>query len=249
MNGIMDIFKVVGAVVFLQFCSVNAEFPRYVISTLVGTNVGTRPLADGGPASTTNIKSTRGVWSDSTELVYFSDAGNKRVRIVNHNDTVTTFAGGFSGTNQEATAIIESGSDNYFPATSGVLATPQGLFGTTDGIIYITDSQVHCIRRVSAPEGLIVTIAGNGKGASDATKANGDGGPASSSQLKAPASIFVNTAGLIYFAENSNKIRMIDSTTGIISLIAGEKIPFAYNNNFLLNNESLSSFSSQAVDK
>jgi hypothetical protein len=92
---------------------------------------------------------------------------------------------------------------------AGALAAP--AFGST---VYIADSQNNRVRAVNS--GFIFTVAGNGVGSF-----GGDGGFATSANLKNPTGVAVSGTSL-YIADNqNNRIRMVNLTTGIISTVAG----------------------------
>jgi DNA-binding beta-propeller fold protein YncE len=123
-----------------------------------------------------------------------------------HAATISTFAGtgakGFAG---------DGG-----PASAALLSEPNGVARGPDGALYICDTGNHRIRKVT-PEGVIVTVAGNGQ-----RGWSGDGGPASEARLNSPYEVRFDPAGNVCWAErDSNTIRKLDVKTGLISTLAG----------------------------
>jgi sugar lactone lactonase YvrE len=118
---------------------------------------------------------------------------------------ITTYAGdgtyGFSG---------DGG-----PATSAMLAAPEGVAEDTAGNLFIADSWNSNVRKVT-PGGVISTVAGNGN-----PGYSGDGGPAASAMLNYPTGVAVDAAGNLFIADYGNdRIRMV-TPSGIISTVAG----------------------------
>jgi sugar lactone lactonase YvrE len=103
------------------------------------------------------------------------------------------------------------------PATKAKLNFPIGVAIDSAGNIYIADSRDNRIREVEAKTGIIVTVAGTG-----AAGFSGDGGPAIQAELNSPTGVAIDLAGNIYIADSkSNRIRLVNSATGIITTIAG----------------------------
>jgi len=107
----------------------------------------------------------------------------------------------------------------------GGLATNANLFGpysvALDGLgnYYIADSYNNRIRKVDAT-GIITTIAGNDTGGY-----NGDNIPAVSALIKHPAGIACDASGNVYFGDSqNNRVRKINTSTGIITTIAGNGV-------------------------
>src|SRR5215469_12945656 len=74
-------------------------------------------------------------------------------------------------------------------AVAAQLDQPEGLAAGADGSVYIADAGNHRIRKVT-PDGLIVTIAGNGH-----PGFNGDDGPAVAAQLNQPYGLALDAGG------------------------------------------------------
>ena len=94
---------------------------------------------------------------------------------------------------------------------------PSGMAIDDQGTLYIADTWNHRIRRVDPLTGMIHTIAGTGQ-----PKWTGDGGPAHSAALNEPVALVMNRKGKLYIADQTNnRVRMIDTLTGIITTVAG----------------------------
>jgi uncharacterized protein (TIGR03437 family) len=101
-------------------------------------------------------------------------------------------------------------------AISAQMAQPEGLAVAAGGSLYIADAANHRIRKVT-PDGLIVTIAGNGH-----PGFAGDGGPAAAAQLNQPYGLALDASGNLYVADYGNqRVRRIDGN-GIITTVAGD---------------------------
>jgi len=105
------------------------------------------------------------------------------------------------------------------PATSAqVFAANVALDGA--GNLYICETDTNRIRKVDT-NGIITTVAGTGNAGR-----TGDGGPATSAELDLPQGMAVDYAGNIYFADNFDYIRKVN-TAGVISTIAGDGSPIS----------------------
>ena len=82
---------------------------------------------------------------------------------------------------------------------------------------YITDSKLGIVRRVDATTGATTIVAGI-----DVPGMSGDGGPATSAQLRDPNGVAADAAGDLFIADSSNnRVRRVDATTGMITTVAG----------------------------
>jgi alpha-tubulin suppressor-like RCC1 family protein len=83
--------------------------------------------------------------------------------------------------------------------------------------LYISDTVHNVVRHVDLLTGDERVVVGNG-----APGFSGDGGPASSAQLKEPVGIVMDPAGNLFIADHgNNRIRRVDALTGRISTYAG----------------------------
>ncbi len=171
---------------------------------VISTAVGGAPN-DGGLAAQALLSHPTGVLRDSSGNTYVSDAADHRIRFINANGIIGTYAGngtsGFSG---------DSG-----PAASAQLYGPQQLAMDSAGNLYIADSLNFRIRRVDT-KGNITTYAGNG-----ASGYSGDGGPAASAAIGAPYGVALDANGNLYLSDVAhNVVRKVD-TSGNITTYAG----------------------------
>ncbi len=173
-----------------------------MVTSLIG-RYGTGYFGDGGPSTAGAINEPTGVAVDNSGNVYIADYGNNCVRKINSSGIITTLAGngitGYSG---------DGG-----PASVAQLANPFAVRTDLAGNVYISDNGNSCLRIVNT-SGIINTIAGTGNAGF-----SGDGGLATNAMLYEPQGIAINTAGNIFVADGSWRIRRIAG--GLISTYGG----------------------------
>jgi len=179
---------------------------------------------DGGPATQAMINRVDALAVDGAGNVYMADEKNNRVRKVDKNGVMTTFAGtgaaGFAG---------DGG-----PAAQAQLNAPTGVCTDTAGNVYINDISNFRVRKVS-PSGVISTVAGNGQGSS-VIGTNfgtlGDGGPATSASFSIVIRCATDRAGNLFVVDQgAHCVRRID-TGGTISTFAGRCVAAAATNGY-----------------
>jgi uncharacterized protein (TIGR03437 family) len=179
--------------------------PGGVITTFAGTGIAGFS-GDTGQAFGAQLNSPSAVAVDAGGNVYIADTLNSRIRKVLPSGVITTVAGGGS-------ALGDGG-----PATSAVLSLPHGVAVDPAGNLFISDTGTARIREVSAADGTISTVAGNGT-----VGYSGDAGPATSAQLNSPFGIAVDAADNVFIADSGNNvIRRVSG--GTIATIAGNGI-------------------------
>jgi uncharacterized protein (TIGR03437 family) len=158
-----------------------------MISTVAG--MGTAGYSgDNGPAVSAQIGNLAAVAVDAAGNVYVADGDNNRVRKVDSQGNITTFAGG-------GTSLADGAK-----ATDAALDVPISVAADDAGNVYIAEFGGNRVRVVSG-DGNIRTIAGNGLAGFD-----GDGGLATNASLNGPTDVKVDGHGNVYIADSLNSV-------------------------------------------
>jgi sugar lactone lactonase YvrE len=164
-------------------------------------------MGDGGPATQAALSGPTAVAVDAAGNILISDSGNNRIRMV---DAQTGIIATIAGTGAPA-----SGGDGG-PAISAGLYIPIGLAFDAAGNLFIGEERGGRVRRISAADGKITTIAGNGTMAFTP-----DFAPAASSSLNAPGFVGFDNSGNLLIAEmGAQRLRLVDSN-GLLHTVAG----------------------------
>ncbi len=190
--------------------------------TLIAGNSRAGFSGDGGPAVRAQLNAPQGLALDGAGNLYIADSLNNRVRMVDTNGVITTFAGnggvappGFWG---------DGG-----PATSANLHLPTGVAVDSSGKVYIAAASDNTVRVVTT-DGLINIFAGSGYpgyyGDYAATVAGTtttvtNVGTATIATLFNPQDVALGPNGSILIADAGNSaIRQVTSA-GVIYTISG----------------------------
>lgn len=173
------------------------------ITTVAGDGSTGEPTGDGGPAKKAHVRPDS-LAVDAAGNLYFGERFNERVRRIDPAGRITTVAG-----NGERGFSSDGG-----PATAARV-DPADVAVDSLGNLLIADAGANRIRKVT-PDGRITTVVGTGRVGS-----SGDGGPATSAELRSPDSIAVDRAGRLYIADDESRVRRVDPKTGLTSTVAG----------------------------
>ncbi len=169
------------------------------VSTLAGR--GVQGFEDGAGA-VAQFRYPEGIAVDRAGVVYVADSGNRRIRKILPDGTVSTLAG--SDVRGFADGV---GAVAHFYGPAGVCVD-------STGVVYVADTFNHRIRKI-LPDGTVSTLAGRGvQGFED--------GEGAAAEFYKPYGIVV-TRGVVYVADSGNNcIRMILSD-GTVSTVAGRE--------------------------
>ena len=197
------------------------------VSTLIGT--GTPGYSD------SQVNNPYGLVIRDGAL-YFCDLDNQRVRRLDLKERRTT---AIAGNGQRAYA------GDGGAATSGSLNMPHEIAFDSRGNLYIAERDNHVIRKIDGATGVMSTLAGTG-----VPGFSGDGGRASSAQLRQPHSIAVGPDGQLLVCDVGNhRIRAVDLSTEIIETIGGTGEPLSTPDGAPLNGSPLNGPRTMAIDR
>lgn len=190
-----------------------------VITTVAGSGElpsSGEPNGDGGPAIQAKFVRIEGIAIDGQGNLLITDSFAHRVRRVDSKTgIITTIAG--VGTRNGIPVFDGDGG----PATNANLDRPSAVAIDSFGNILIADTDNRRIRRIDAQTGIISTIAGNGT-----FEFGGDGGPALMAGLSVPINITVDGLSNLYITDPfQSRIRRVNTSTGIITTVAGNGTP------------------------
>ncbi|MBL8211409.1 MAG: hypothetical protein JNK87_11885 [Bryobacterales bacterium] len=171
-----------------------------MVRVLAGTPGTPGFSGDGGPATEARLNNPGSISVGSDGRIYFADRFNLRIRRVERDGTIHTFAGGGNAADTE-----------NIPATGARLGYVSSIATSPAGALYLAETGSYRIRVVS-PDGTISTFSG-------ADSETGIGGPAPFARVTNPKAAVMDTAGNTYVAE-SYVIKRID-TSGRIQHYAG----------------------------
>lgn len=217
----------------------NHRIRKIDITTSVMTTVAGNGVAgfkgDTGLALNAQLNSPTALVIDSVGNLFIADTLNQRIRRIDaQTKSISTIAGngkaGFSGDGGQA--------------TNASLNNPVGLALDSNNNLLIADDN-HRIRSVNLQSGIITTLAGSGK-----VGFKGDGKLAKKASFQFPKSVAVDKDNNIFVADSgNNRIRRIDSRSGIISTVAGNGTDQYAGDNGLAIKASLSMPTNIALDK
>jgi sugar lactone lactonase YvrE len=175
-----------------------------VITTVAGDG---RMLAtgDGGPAIDASITRPLGVTVDPMGNLLIADSGNHRVRMVDRDGSISTYAGADGGSSGDGGRANET-----------KIAEPNDFAFEADGALIVSTGGL--VRRIDST-GIISTIAGGGKAGSGQPQ---DGSRALDASFGDVYGIVVDAKGNVFLTDGYNSVYRID-TNGIITAFAGKR--------------------------
>ena len=181
---------------------------------------------DGGPAAQAQLYNPRAIGFGKNGDVFIADALNERIRKIDANGVISTFAGSgppdSAGQLQNGATPTGANGDGG-PATSAVFNQPHGVGVDSKGNVYIVDSGNHRLRKVDTA-GTITTIAGTGDPKAPPCPDRSQACPAEGAGLKFPKSMFMAPNDQLYLADSGgNMVRRVDLTANpvTITVVAG----------------------------
>ncbi len=180
-------------------------------STSIPIAVGllrTAALGDGGAAANAYFVDPWGLAVDPAGNLYVADNGDQRIRKIGTDLKISTAAG---------TGVFGSSVDGQ-AGTISAIAQPRALAADGAGNLYFNSA---CQIRMLLKTGTVKTVVGNGNCAY-----GGENGPALDAQLQFPQGLAYDLTGYLYIADSdNNRIRKVNLSSGVITLLAGNGTP------------------------
>ena len=187
-----------------------------LIQTVAGdATLGPGYSGDGALATSAQLDEPEGVFVDASGNIFIADTFNSVVREVTiSNGFIQTVAGVQYAWNDVCAYSGDGGL-----ATSAYLCLPSGVYVDAAEDIYIADTFNAAIREVTASNGIIATVAGDGTAGF-----SGDGGSATAAELNNPSNLVLDSAGDIFIADTDNfAVREVTAASGDIQTNVGNQ--------------------------
>ena len=188
---------------------VRSVSPAGIITTIAGT--GARGIATSSGLATQNpLSGPSGVAIDASGDLFIADTGNNMIQVVTPDGTMSRYAG------KQSTSPFAGTNDPTY-ALDAELSVPTGLALDQSGSLYFIE---HARVRRITPDGKIALYAGTGQ-----ASLAGDGGLAIYADINVQG-VAVDMNGNLLIADGyNNRVRIVDSSNGVIATIAGSGSP------------------------
>ncbi len=168
------------------------------VTTLAGN--GTLGFVDGSGA-TAQFRQPIGVAFDLAGNVLVADETNNRIRKIDANGNVSTFAGNGTGSFADG------------PAENAEFYLPSGVVVDGQGNVFVADQGNSRVRKIDA-QGNVTTVAGNGH----VGHMDGTGGPNGTAEFDTPLGVTLDNQGNIFVADKLDEsVRKIDPNGNVTS--------------------------------
>ena len=204
---------------FLQSVAVTLPFaaqPRLLfarqglVRTIAGTGVAGYEMEGqrGLIGTETEVNNPYGVVVGPDGALYFCEVDTGRTRRL---DLGTRRLTTIAGTGNKA---YEGDGQSALRAS---FSAPHEIRFDRDRNLFVVERDSHAVRRIDANTGVVSTVAGTGEAGF-----SGDGGPATTAQLRQPHSIAFDADGNLLICDIGNgRVRSINMQNGLISTLSG----------------------------
>eukprot|EP01040_Poterioochromonas_malhamensis_P006991 gene6991-7548_t len=164
----------------------------------------------GTPASVAKLISPRGLSTDSTGVIYYTDDNMVRKTVNSTTNSISLFWNVYD----------TGGSSSATPLGSAQLKKPSGVYVDAQGSVFVADTSNSVLRHFFAGETLVYTFVGAGSSYSEGTIGT-------VTKIGQPVDIVGDSSGLLYFSDQTrNKIcKLVPAVPTIVPTPAPTVIP------------------------
>ena len=197
---------------FSDYAIRGLDATTHDVSTLAGApsgnGTGCTNFAVGGTIANACFNAAESMVVGPDGTLYVADTGNNIIRAVNSTGVSSLLAGTLpTPTNPSGAGYADgTGSQAMFNVPSGVTLGP-------DGNLYVSDAANRVVRKVTLPDGVVTTIAGQPGKSGQADGSGWSNGSSGSALFAAPSSITSDASGALYVVDSST-IRRITPGNG-----------------------------------
>ena len=200
--------------------SQNCLIQKIDTSGQVTTFAGSTQGFEDGSSDVAKFYSPIGITIDSDDNLYVADFNNHRIRKITPNGDVSTLAGSDPGWRDGTLA-------------QALFDSPFGITIDSSGNLYVADFNNHRIRKINIDG--VTTIAGSEQGYVD--------GPGIDAKFNHPSGITIDSGNLYVADAYNNKIRIIDSSANVTTLVSS-----SYSSEVFVGNPNLPASASSEVN-
>ncbi len=184
--------------------SIESQEFTYILSPFVSTFAGQTQggFAD-GKANEARFNSPQGIAVDASNNLFVMDLGNNRIRKIDVDGNVSTFVGNGNA------------SSNDGSITSATINRPYGCALSSDGTLFVTETETHRIRSIS-PSGQVSTL---GQGSSGYVNGNEN-----SAKFSSPYGLVAIEEDIYIADRGNNVIRKISIPLADVSTLSGNTL-------------------------
>jgi sugar lactone lactonase YvrE len=219
----------------------RVDYETGIITRIAGSGRVGRG-GEGGPALDAEFDTCTGIAVDDDGNAYLCGEWENNIRRIDANSgIIETFAGHSArhytserDASRPYTGRVEGTSFQWEegltlagyhgdggPAKDAGFHEPEHLAFDSRGDLYVCDNANHRIRKIDMNTGVITTVLGTGR-----TASNGDGGPAVEASTLMPDALCIDVHDNLYVGEkNGFRVRKVDARTGIVTTLVGTGVP------------------------
>ena len=202
-----------------RIVSIDLTSSNYDFDFVAGTGVQGYN-GDGSSSLDSDLNGPIGIAFDSLDRMYIADSENRRIRRIETNGVMTTYAGNPDTTSSYNQTIYLPGyGGEGVSSLDAKFALPHSLAFDSVGNLFVSDQNNHIVRKIDT-SGIITTFVG----VAEQSGSSQDGTASTSFKLNYPKGIAFDSSDNLYVADSNGIIKVDNSTLNASTFITGSGI-------------------------